>query len=325
MSDTLQCPVCLRGGFKRLTRHLSQVHGLSKEEALSLFSGLVFEVSPEPRDVHCAECGTLVPGASPRGAYVKCDECRQTDGREKVSCAICGLERRRLGAHVKAAHGMTRAEYRAKFPDALLEVPGTRKRTKACREKQSRAAKRRWSDPAERKAQSERLIESAPWKGKTLSDEHKEAISAGGLGVTHDLSEEEIERRTSLVREGYATALGDEVRGPKLRKKLAEGVRRRIRRGEAVGFMNPEAQKKSYASRIRNGTLVSPGAGRGICGFRRDLDHYTRSTLEANFARVLLAAGVRYDYEPKCFKLILEDGRETYYTPDFFLREPLPR
>ena len=25
----LQCPICSRGGFKRLTRHLSQVHGLT--------------------------------------------------------------------------------------------------------------------------------------------------------------------------------------------------------------------------------------------------------------------------------------------------------
>lgn len=67
------------------------------------------------------------------------------------------------------------------------------------------------------------------------------------------------------------------------------------------------------ATLIKNG--VPKGAGRGIGGFRKDLPHYTRSTLEANFARLLRLRGVPYEYEPKCFKL--PDG--SHYTPDFHL------
>ena len=83
--------------------------------------------------------------------------------------------------------------------------------------------------------------------------------------------------------------------------------------------MLPEAQAKSYASRLRNDTLIPLNGGRGICGFRRDLDHYCRSTMEANFARVLLLEGVPYEHEPRMFSL--PSGR--HYTPDFRLTHPL--
>ena len=83
--------------------------------------------------------------------------------------------------------------------------------------------------------------------------------------------------------------------------------------------MDPETQRKSYETRKANGTLNPPGAGRGITGFRKGLEHYFRSTLEANFARVLVLAGIAYEYEPKVFKL--PNGKT--YTPDFKLAAPL--
>jgi hypothetical protein len=311
----LQCPVCSKPGFKRLTRHLSQTHGIPKSEALEMFPGLVLEAPVPDREVRCSSCGEVVPGASPRAAYVKCEGCRQTDDRPKVACAICGLERRRLGAHVKAAHGLTRAEYQEKYPDARLEVPGTRKRSEACRAKQSAAAKRRWSSEEERAAQSERLKESAPWKGKVISEEHRAAISEGGTGVTHNVSEE---NRRKMGERGRRV-LGEIRDLPEVRQKMAEAAKRRHER-EPFGLADPKVWRKGYDSKVRNGTLVSPNAGRGICGFRVGLDHYTRSTLEANFARVLIAAGVRYDYEPRVFWLGDDLG---YYTPDFYLHDPL--
>jgi hypothetical protein len=41
--------------------------------------------------------------------------------------------------------------------------------------------------------------------------------------------------------------------------------------------------------------------------------------MEANFARILLASGVGYEYEPKVFNL----GPLGFYTPDFLLLAPL--
>jgi len=54
-------------------------------------------------------------------------------------------------------------------------------------------------------------------------------------------------------------------------------------------------------------------------GFRNDLGHYVRSSWEADFARVLVHLGLRYEYEPCSFKIILSDGKAANYTPDFFI------
>lgn len=319
---TLTCEVCGRGGFKRLTRHLSQVHGMSKAEYREKFPSAVFEVVA-PRRVSCVSCKKPIEGYSGRASNVKCMSCRKTPLKHRkgnseadlVACRICGLQRRRLGAHIKSAHEMSVADYREQFPDALVDVPGSRKRSEATRAKQAAAARRRWADPEERAAQSERLKNSAPWKGKKLSAEHKQAISEGGLGVPHDLSDE---GRTSLQAHGRRAVA-------KLRKQPGYGARlaaAQIRRAKAdpdFGFRNKARWKKGFETRKRNGTLAPPGSGRGINGFRKGIKHHCRSTLEANFARVLIEAGISYEYESKLFKLA--SGK--HYLPDFKLHDPL--
>jgi hypothetical protein len=162
------------------------------------------------------------------------------------------------------------------------------------------------------------MKESAPWKGKSLSEEHKQAISEGGSGVSHNLTGEERIRRGIQGRR----VLSDNLQNPEVQAKIAASNRRRAREEPLFGLKNPETRRKSLASRIRNGTLIPPGAGRGICGHRKDLPHYTRSTTEANFSRILIASGVLYSYEPKTFLVTLQ-GRKTYYTPDFFLEASL--
>ncbi len=110
---------------------------------------------------------------------------------------------------------------------------------------------------------------------------------------------------------------------PGYRKKASEAIRRRLARGEIIGLMRPEVQAKAIASRMANGTLAPPGSGRGICGFRKDLSHYCRSTFEANFARILCRVGIPYEYEPNFFRL----PSGVYYMPDFWLHAsfgPIP-
>ena len=311
----LQCPVCSRNGFQRLTRHLSQAHGIKKAEARERWPGVSLAVEKPEREIPCSDCGEPVKVKGGAG-HAKCGACRQTDDRDKVACRVCGAERRRLRAHLKSDHGLTLAAYRAQFPEALTEVPGIRKRSAECRAKQAAAARQRWADPEERKAQSERLKVAAPWKGKTLSEEHKKAISEGGKGVKHNISPE---GRLAKSRAGRIS--NQKLRQlPDYSERLSRGVKRRIARGEKVGFMRPALRAKSFETRIKNGP--PPNAGRGICGFRKGLSHYTRSTTEANFARVLVDAGVDYQYEPRCFRIEIE-GKTHHYTPDFFLEKPL--
>lgn len=264
----------------------------------------------------CCSCGVQVEVSSSRANYVKCSGCKKPPRPQGgVSCLLCGITRSRLGKHLRAAHGITDEEYQSQFPGAQIEFQGNRTRSSECREKQALAAKKRWESPEAREEQAQKLRERAPWKGKTLSAEHRKKISESGTGQVRVYSEEERFRRGERGRR----ALEELRKKPNYRQSLSAGQKERVARGELVGFIVKERIQKSVRSRIRNGTLNPQGAGRGICGFRKEIPHYTRSTLEANFARVLLHEGIPYEYEPTLYRF--SDG--SCYTPDFRLLKPL--
>jgi len=54
-------------------------------------------------------------------------------------------------------------------------------------------------------------------------------------------------------------------------------------------------------------------------GFRGDLNHYVRSSWEADFARILKLHNLEYEYEPKTFELVRKNGEALNYTPDFYV------
>lgn len=58
--------------------------------------------------------------------------------------------------------------------------------------------------------------------------------------------------------------------------------------------------------------MPSWAMGNGICGVRSDLGIFVRSRWEANFARILKAQGIGFEYEPTRFDL-----GDTTYLPDF--------
>ena len=277
------------------------------------------------RTPRCKTCGIEVEGYKPATRNVKCDGCRKAPSlvkkggasTDRVSCLMCGVSRRMLTPHLISDHGMSRDEYLAAYPGAATDAPGARTRSDACKQKMAEKAKARWANEDERKMQSVRLTEAAgAWRGKPLTAAHREAISKGGKGKPHSITPED-----RAARKLRGTPFLDAFRkSPDASEKLAQGVRRRIERGERWGVMDPAVQKKCLESRVRNGTLAPQGGGRGICGFRAGIPHYCRSTFEANFARVLLHLGVPYNSEPKLFHLA--DG--SYYTPDFYLLSPMP-
>lgn len=238
---------------------------------------------------------------------------KKTDGIV-VICRLCGTERLRLGAHLRAEHYLTTQEYQRKFPGEPVEIPGSRQKSPECRQKMAVAARKRWENQEERRAQSERLKAAAPWKGRRLSAEHREAISDGGRGVSHNLTEE----RRAELRAQRLKMLAKIHADPEYGKKQSARMRKRALQDQNLGFRQPAARAKSLASRIQNGTLIPAKGGRGIAGFRSGIPHYCRSTLEANFARVLIHEGIEYEYEPRVFKLA--SGR---WTPDFRLRSAL--
>lgn len=306
------CSICQKQ-FKVLGLHVHRTHKFTDEQYLTQYPGEVLWPTPQ-----CAICKTEVFGYSLGTVNVKCDTCRVTvPYRCKTDlkpghhvCGICGIVRKRLSAHVHKVHQMTSEEYLTQFPGSVLEILGG-KRSPECREKQSQAAIRRWSNPVLRDIQSEKMKVSAPWLGKNLSDEHRAAISTGGRGVKHHLTPENAK---ALGVRGKTSLEKLRLR-PDQHMKLSLAMKRRLASGQLIGLMDPETRAKSLASRIRNGTLSPPNGGRGISGFRQGIPNYCRSTFEANFVRILLLEGVFYEQEPRLFKL--PSGK--YYTPDFYL------
>lgn len=52
---------------------------------------------------------------------------------------------------------------------------------------------------------------------------------------------------------------------------------------------------------------------------KMELGHPVRSSWEFNFCRFLQEQLIYYQYEPETFELILENGKECTYTPDFYI------
>jgi len=70
----------------------------------------------------------------------------------------------------------------------------------------------------------------------------------------------------------------------------------------------------------RNNHMFGRRAPHRRGGFRQDLRHYVRSSWEADFARILKLHNLEYEYEPKTFELVREDGNILHYTPDFYVK-----
>lgn len=82
-----------------------------------------------------------------------------------------------------------------------------------------------------------------------------------------------------------------------------------------TGINNPNYGKKHPG--LNKGRLPSLLAGRGKVGFRDDINHFVRSTWEANFARFLQFMKIDYEYEKHRFKL----SNDSAYSPDFFIKD----
>lgn len=85
-----------------------------------------------------------------------------------------------------------------------------------------------------------------------------------------------------------------------------------------------QASKRKYCSDPCQFEAQSKGIKHiptnGRSGFRKDLpeDQYFKSSLEADYARFLIKQNILYQYEKHTFK-VLVDGKEVFYTPDFYL------
>jgi len=163
------------------------------------------------------------------------------------------------------------------------------KHSKETRKKQSLSATKRWKNmtKAEYKEMCQKISESGA--GRIFSREHCGKLSIAmkgnknGKGMNH--TREEC-------------------------KKISKRM---------MGSKNPMFGKLGKKSH-RFGKKAARGAGRGKTGFREDLNHYVRSTWEANIARVFNVLKIKYEYEPEAFPVMI-NGEQRTYRPDFKLTD----
>ena len=86
------------------------------------------------------------------------------------------------------------------------------------------------------------------------------------------------------------------------------------------GKEKAEKFKKAHSKRNKgtNNPMFGKSPPHRKGGFRIDLEHYVRSSWEADFARILRLHHLDYQYEPKTFTL-QKDNKILTYTPDFYV------
>lgn len=133
----------------------------------------------------------------------------------------------------------------------------------------------------------------------------------GGLKV-HSQSEESNQKRSQKLKGIIRSKeFGYSISKAKKGIKQQDWVRK-----QTSGNMIKKWKDPKYAERQIDCIMLGKSKRPYKTAFyREDLGCYFRSRWEANFARILNYIGVKWEYEPKKFRL--SDG--TYYTPDFHI------
>jgi hypothetical protein len=158
-------------------------------------------------------------------------------------------------------------------------------------------------------------------------------VATRRLKNSYAQSEESKEKKRISVKATYASR---DVFGPELRKKLSENMKKNWAEGK-IDTSNHWAKTESGKKKISNllsGKKHTEEARKNMSmaaqarlrtkrermytsakgGMRDDLQHYFRSSWEANFARILNHQGKKWEYEPTTFQL----SETQSYTPDFY-------
>ena len=228
---------------------------------------------------------------------------------EKIECKICGRKFKQIHhRHVKQ-HGLTIDEYKKQFPDAPINSEASSQRRSdsitgrefTWANKISESNKQSWKNNPNQGRTGVPLSEdskkqlSEKLMGHYVSKETRVKISLSGLGRTpwnKGLTKADDERLVSVsnkIREW-----NKEHMTPEMRQKISQTLKQKY----AAGMKIPQAKSN----------------------WRTDLQHYFRSTWEANYARVLNYNQTTWTYEQHRFRLTDDSGDIiAVYTPDFFI------
>jgi len=154
-------------------------------------------------------------------------------------------------------------------------------------------------------------------KGHFVSLETRQKISSGNKGK---IRSQEFKDAVSKVHKGkkFIEDQCNQISERQSNRILSNKTKEKISKSKTgISVHSIETRKKlSTIAKIqwKNGIRKIQSNGHNKYGFRKDIDHFVRSTWEANVARILIYEGIQYEYEPQIFDL----GNLTY-RPDFYI------
>lgn len=159
-----------------------------------------------------------------------------------------------------------------------------------------------------------------PMFGKQHSDETKIKIGIKSIGRKSFLgrkhSEETKSRLSQYDHSGHGVHFRSKVKtfkgsnNPMFGKEqsdLCKQVNSQIRKGKKLSLIHRQKL-------LGHKNLNPNGWGKG--GYREDLNHFVRSTWEANICRIFRYLGIIYEYEPTNKRICFDNCS---YLPDFYL------
>lgn len=258
---------------------------------------------------YCIECFDKLPYDYNDSTCHKCNkkEYGTVDTYNKIHCHICNLMKSDLSSHIKVDHNMAIQEYKDQY---CVNVVCSQSITDAM---------------------------SSGRIGLKLSDEHKQNI--GTTLKTRNKLRLQWERDFDINQHKHVQdrqldcQLSDTEDQIYCRycfaivQRLPQHIETHNLTTHMYQQLFPDAPlvASNLAKRIMKatlGTIHAKGADNvgmnwGYGGYRKDVGHYVRSMIEANFCRMLKLNNVKYKYEPEIFEL--DHERFTVYIPDILL------
>jgi len=257
----------------------------------------------------CTQCGKLI---FEENEAVFCFVCKYktyafADTYENVYCRICNISNANLSLHVKNAHNLTTEQYKQQYNAEVF-------------------------------SQSNKDRIGAHLVGKPMSQEHKDALAVNAIKNAKIRSEWEL----NFNIEDYEY-LKDRILPPYMIDSdnyiYCRFCLKFVKRISPVHLTTHKLTTRMYHALFPDApnmcrTLINHiiskgvdtklamgalGHSYGYDGYRKDLSHYTRSMVEANFCRILKFNNVKYEYESISFPLKHEVFAS--YSPDIKLLE----
>lgn len=160
-------------------------------------------------------------------------------------------------------------------------------------------------------------LTSSQYREMFPNDKMREVSEKTRIAGTQNL----INRNKSKKgRETSSLNMKDKPKTEEHKQKLKEAKQKedKILRAEING--NNRRGKKHSKETIER---IAKNSVKSKKGIRPDIGHFTRSTWEANYIRILKYLKIDYEFEPDVFWLTKDDGSQTSYLPDIKLNKKM--